>query len=196
MATTRISRQHVLHRGGSNQVQEEISVAESIRRVVTGHDAGGKSVVLSDGPPPQYHQMRGRSVGADFVEIWNVPKSVPLLTSAEAREPNGREFTIMPVAGHLLRIIDIYPRKDGGKRTVMHRTKTLDYVVVIEGEIVLVLDDSEVVLKKSDVVVQRGTNHAWENRSDNLTRMAFFHIDAEFGEELLDKLPKPLDLMR
>ena len=140
--------------------------------------------------------MQGAAVGADFYEMWHVSKAVPLLTSVEAREPNEREFTIMPAAGHLLRIIDIYPPSMGGKRTVMHRTKTLDYAVVIEGEIVLVLDDSEVVLKQGEVVVQRGTDHAWENRSDKLTRMAFFHIDAEFSEELLKKLPQPLNFMR
>jgi quercetin dioxygenase-like cupin family protein len=102
----------------------------------------------------------------------------------------------MPVSGHLFRIIDVYPPQLGGKRTVMHRTKSLDYAVVIEGEVVLVLEDSEVLLKKGDVVVQRGTNHAWENRSDKVTRMAFFHVDSEFSQELLVKLPKPLDLMR
>jgi len=166
------------------------------RRVVTGHDANGKSVVLSDGTPPQHHPMRGREVGADFYEMWNTTQLVPQLTSVEGREPSERDFTIMPVAGHLLRIIDIYPPKDGGKRTVMHRTRTLDYVVVIEGEVVLVLDDSEVTLKKGDVVIQRGTDHAWENRSDKTTRMAFFHIDAQFSDELLAKLPKPLQLMR
>jgi mannose-6-phosphate isomerase-like protein (cupin superfamily) len=171
-------------------------MAESIRRVVAGHDANGKSIVLSDGPPPQHHPMHGREVGADFFEMWSVETPVPELTSVEAREPNERAFTIMPIAGHLLRLIEIYPPKDGGKRTVMHRTKTLDYVVVIEGEIVLVLDDSEVILKKSDVVIQRGTDHAWENRSDKIARMAFFHIDAEFSDELLAKLPKPLELMR
>jgi mannose-6-phosphate isomerase-like protein (cupin superfamily) len=110
--------------------------------------------------------MRGPSVGADFIEMWNAPPAVPLLTSVEAREPNEREFTIMPVTGHLLRILEIYPPKAGGKRTVMHRTQTLDYVVVIEGDLVLLLDDSEVTLKQGDVLVQRGTNHAWENRSD------------------------------
>ncbi len=166
------------------------------RRVVTGHDRNGKSVVVCDGAPPQNHPMHGPAVGADFFELWSVPTPVPVLTSVEAREPNEREFTIMPVAGHLLRIIEIYPPQAGGKRTVMHRTKTLDYVVVIEGEVVLVLDDSEVVLKKSDVVIQRGTDHAWENRSDEVARMAFFHIDAEFSDELLGKLPKPLEFMR
>lgn len=166
------------------------------RRVVTGHDASGKSVVLSDGTPVQHHPMRGMNIGADFFEMWNTPRPVPELTSIEGREPAEREFTIMPVTGHLMRIIDIYPPQAGGKRTVMHRTQTLDYAVVIEGEVVLILDDSEVTLKKSDVVVQRGTNHAWENRSDKLARLAFFHISAEFSGELLAKLPKPLELMR
>jgi hypothetical protein len=170
-------------------------MAQQIRRVVTGHDADGKSVVLSDGPPPQHHPMQGPSVGADFVEIWSTPRPVPQLTSTEASEPNERAFTIMPPSGHLLRLISIYPPKDGGHRTVMHRTKTLDYVVVIEGEVVLILTDSEVVLKKGDVVVQRGTDHAWENRSDTVALMAFFHIDAEFSSELLAKLPQPLELM-
>jgi mannose-6-phosphate isomerase-like protein (cupin superfamily) len=140
--------------------------------------------------------MRGAAVGADFHEIWSISQSVPRLTSIEASEPNQREFTIMPASGHLLRILDVYPPQNGGKRTVMHRTETLDYVVVIQGEIVLVLEDSEITLRQGDVVVQRGTNHAWENRSDTLARLAFFHIAAEFDGELLAKLPQPLELMR
>jgi hypothetical protein len=166
------------------------------RRVVTGHDQNGKSVVLSDASPPQHHAMHGPAIGADFIEMWNAAQAVPLLTSVEPREPNEREFTIMPVAGHLLRILEVYPRRAGGKRTVMHRTQTLDYVVVIDGELVLLLDDSEVTLRRGDVVVQRGTSHAWENRSDEVARAAFFHIDARFSDELLAKLPKPLELMR
>ena len=171
------------------------------RRVVTGHDKNGKSVVLSDGPPPQNHPMHGSAIGADFFEMWNdtdvVPQltSVPLKAPAEPGDPSVRPFTIMPVAGHLIRVIDVYPPQMGGKRTIMHRTRTLDYAVVIEGEVVLVLEDSEVLLQKSDVVVQRGTIHAWENRSDKMARMVFFHIDAQFSDELLAKLPTPLELM-
>jgi hypothetical protein len=172
------------------------SMPQPIRRIVTGHDASGKSVILSVGAPPQHHPMRGAGIGAEFFEIWNAAQPVPRLTAVEAREPNEREFTIMPVTGHLLRILEVYPLRSGGKRTVMHRTKTLDYVVMIEGELVLILEDSEVVLHPGDAVVQRGTNHAWENRSDKPARAAFFHIDAEFGAELLAKLPQPLELMR
>ena len=135
-----------------------------IRRVVTGHDKDGKSVVLSDGPPPQNHPMHGTAIGADFFEMWGEPDLVPKLTSIPATEPNDRPFTIMPAAGHLIRIIDIFPPQMGGKRTVMHRTRS-------------------------------GTNHAWENRTDKMARMVFFHVDAQFSEELLAKLPKPLEFM-
>jgi hypothetical protein len=140
--------------------------------------------------------MHGVGVGADFHEMWSDADTVPELTSVSIREPNERPFTLMPETGHLLRILDVYPLKDGGKRTVMHRTRTLDYVVVIEGELVLILDDSEVVLMPGDVVVQRGTDHAWENRSGLIARAAFFHIDARFSAELLDTLPNPLVLLR
>ena len=66
----------------------------------------------------------------------------------------------------------------------MHRTKTIDYGIVLEGEIALILSDSEVCLKAGDVVVQRGTDHAWENRSDKPARMAFVLLDAEFDADL------------
>jgi mannose-6-phosphate isomerase-like protein (cupin superfamily) len=170
-------------------------MAAQARRVVTGHDAKGRSVKLSDGIPRQDHPMQGQAVGADFIEIWNTPEPVPTLTSEPENEPTARPFAIMPASGHLMRVIEIYPPRMGGKRTVMHRTRTLDYAVVIEGEVVLVLDDGETVLGPGSVVVQRGTDHAWENRSDEVTRMAFFHIAAEFADELLAKLPQPLALM-
>ncbi|MGZ5859822.1 MAG: cupin domain-containing protein [Croceibacterium sp.] len=170
-------------------------MAAKARRVVTGHDADGRSIKLSDGIPPQDHPMQGGEIGADFIEIWNTPDAVPKLTSEPASEPTNRPFAIMPASGHLMRMIEIYPPRRGGKRTVMHRTRTLDYAVVIEGEVVLALDDGETVLGPGSVVVQRGTDHAWENRSDEVTRMAFFHIAAEFTDELLAKLPQPLVLM-
>ncbi len=74
----------------------------------------------------------------------------------------------MPPTGRLLRIIEVHPPKDGGRLTVMHRTRTFDGVVAIEGEIVLVLDDREAVLRSGGAAVQRAASHAWENRSDSL----------------------------
>lgn len=102
----------------------------------------------------------------------------------------------MPASGHLLRILEVFPAKDGGRPTAMHRTSTLDYVVVIEGEIVLTLDDGDVTLRQGDVVVQRGTDHAWENRSGAVARLAFFHLATSFSDELLAKLPQPLKLLK
>ena len=66
-------------------------------------------------PPPQHHPMHGIGVGADFHEMWSEAGTIPELTSGVAREPNERPFTIMPAAGHLLRILDVYPLKDGGQ---------------------------------------------------------------------------------
>ena len=170
-------------------------MVNTTRRVVTGHDRRGKSIVLSDGAPPQNHRMHGPAVGADFHEMWGEAESVPELSSVPVREPNERAFTLMPPTGHLMRILDVHPLSVGGKRTAMHRTRTLDYVVVIAGELVLILDDSEVILKPGDVVVQRGTDHAWENRGASVARAAFFHVDARFGEALLASLPQPLALL-
>jgi len=170
-------------------------MARAARRVVTGHDASGKSVILSDGPPPQNHPMQGRSVGADFIEMWNTI-AAPAPISLREPEPNERPFRMMPAPGGLIRLIDIYPLSQRGQRTVMHRTKTIDCVVVIEGELTLLLDDgSETTLHPSDVVIQRGTNHAWENRGASVCRAVFMHFEGEFAPELRARLPEKLDLM-
>jgi quercetin dioxygenase-like cupin family protein len=79
--------------------------------------------------------------------------------------PNGTRFAV----------IDFPP----GNRPHMHRTETIDYVIVIEGEIEMDMDDSTVKLKAGDIMVQRGTNHAWANRSGKRARVAFVLIDAE-----------------
>ena len=164
------------------------------RRIVTGHDENGKSIVIADGKPPQNHAMN--SGGAEFIEIWNSPQATPTLTARPASEPTMREFAMMPATGHLLRIIDIYPQSEGGSATPMHRTATLDYAVVIEGEITLILDDEERTLGPGSVIVQRGTDHAWENRTAKRTRMAFFHLAAQFDPELRKTLPDDRPLMR
>ncbi len=74
--------------------------------------------------------------------------------------------------------------KAGGPHPLMHRTETVDYGIVIEGEMTLVVDQGETLLHAGDVVVQRGTNHAWANRSDRSCRMAFVLIDGRFADGL------------
>jgi uncharacterized cupin superfamily protein len=66
----------------------------------------------------------------------------------------------------------------------MHRTETVDYTVCLEGEIVMVLDDSEVLIRHGDSVIQRGTNHAWSNRSNAVCRMMFVLVDGTFEADI------------
>ena len=73
---------------------------------------------------------------------------------------------------------------------LMHRTESVDYGIVIDGEMTLVLDDSEVLLKQGSVVVQRGTNHAWANRSGRPCRMLFVLVDGTFEPSIAEALAK------
>jgi quercetin dioxygenase-like cupin family protein len=155
------------------------------KRIITGHDENGKSVALRVEAP-----VHARSVpGADFFEIWATPASPAPITATEP-EPTSAQPKIHPApGGSTVRVIDFLPASQDGTRSPMHRTRTVDYGIVLEGEMVLILTDSEVPLKAGDIVIQRGTDHAWENRSDHLARMAFILLDGEFAPELLEILP-------
>jgi hypothetical protein len=168
------------------------------RRIVTGHDDRGRSVVLSDGMPPN---IRDKGSGVDFLEIWNTVGTPAPIRSKEAEPTDGPLQVAPPPLGTRIRLNDFYPghirklppRADG-RHPMMHRTRSIDYGIVLEGEIYLILDDSEVLLHSGDVVVQRGTDHAWENRSDRVARMAFILVDGAFSAELRQMLPDKLEL--
>lgn len=162
------------------------------RRIITGHLPDGRSVVLSDSPVPHVRSLPG----AQFDEVWSVPSAQVVLGLEPAGEPTSGEAQIAlgSGAGNLIRAIDFAPPSGGGSRSPMHRTKTLDYGIVLEGEITLILDDGETLLKAGDVVIQRGTDHAWENRSDAPAKMVFVLIDAEFDPEL-SKLVEGKEIM-
>jgi mannose-6-phosphate isomerase-like protein (cupin superfamily) len=170
-------------------------MSHGFRRIVTGHDLVGRSVVLSEHWPDQTHAMSGPAIGANFHEIWREESAVPELSANPPAEPTAAPFQLMPSAGHLIRMLEVYPLSQGGFRTAMHRTRTIDYVVVLSGELVLILDDGERTLKAGDVVIQRGTDHAWENRSETLARAMFIHIDARFSADLRAVLPEKLHLL-
>jgi len=162
----------------------------TLRRIVTGHDKRGKSIAVSEGPPPNGLKIPDRGVA--FYEIWNTDDGPAPITATEA-EPTNRPVELAPKPrGTVIRILDFLPgfsQKASGNPPFMHRTETIDYGIVLEGEMFLILDDSELHLKAGDVVVQRGTDHAWENRSDKLARMAFVLIDGAFSQELKASLP-------
>jgi quercetin dioxygenase-like cupin family protein len=150
------------------------------RRVVTGHDEQGSSVFLQDGPPPV---ARTAPDGAYFFELWNTD-AVPAAIAATEPEPTERDLTVPPAPGGTKIRINEFPP---GVISPTHRTETVDYGIVLEGEVVLVLDhEQERVLKPGDVVVQRGTDHRWENRADRVARMAFILVDGAFTGELVD----------
>jgi naringenin degradation protein FdeH len=153
------------------------------RRVVTGHDADGRSVVLADGPTPKTHAIPS----ATFHELWNTTAAPAPIAPAEPREPTERPLVTPPDAnGTIVRVVDMAP----GSRSPMHRTETIDYGIVLAGAVTLVLDDgSETSLGPGDVVVQRGTDHAWVNPTDEPTRMVFVLVDGRFDDELRSRLP-------
>lgn len=151
------------------------------RRVVTGHDSRGVSVFASDGPVAV---TRNAPDGAYFYEIWSTD-AMPAPVAAAEPDPTLTALTVPPPPnGTKIRINEFPP----GAVSPVHRTQTVDYGIVLSGEVVLVLDDSETVLRPGDVVVQRGTSHRWENRTDGISRMAFILIDGAFAPDLLDTL--------
>jgi quercetin dioxygenase-like cupin family protein len=156
------------------------------RRIVTGHDAAGRSVVLSDAPTPKTLDIGT----AAFHEIW-VTDETPVPIAATEPEPTDRPVrTPPPRGGVIVRFTEMAP----GAEAPMHRTETLDVGVVLEGETWLLLDDgSETRVGPGDAVVQRGTNHAWANRSDTPVRMMFVLIDGAIGDELAASVG-PLEL--
>jgi quercetin dioxygenase-like cupin family protein len=147
------------------------------RRIVTGHDEAGRSVVLSDAPTPKTLDIGT----AAFHEIW-ITDATPATIAATEPEPTDRPVrTPAPAGGVLVRFTEMAP----GAEAPMHRTETVDVGVVLEGETWLLLDDgSETRLGPGDAVVQRGTNHAWANRSDRPVRMMFVMIDGAITDEL------------
>ena len=189
-------------------------MVNSVRRVVTGHDPSGKAVVLTDGAPPVV-VTNAVQPGLAFHELWNTPE-MPAPIAASCAEPTlEHSGTAPPRGGTVIRFVDLPPegpagpqldqeqarrlfsavglaenadRHKAGKHPLMHRTQSIDYGIVLSGEIVLLLDDSEVHLKAGDVVIQRGTNHAWSNRTGEICRMAFILTDGRFEPGLADRL--------
>lgn len=141
-----------------------------IRRVVTGHDKDNKAVVVSDAPATNYKVAGGGAVSTMMWCTDAMPADIAGDEDMGARiigtppPPNGTRFAVIE-----------FPPGAPGK---MHRTETMDYVVVISGEIDMDMDDSTVHLKAGDILIQNGTNHSWVNRGTETCRVAFVLIDA------------------
>lgn len=144
-----------------------------LRRVVTGHD-GNVAKVLIDAPAKN---AKYPSPGTVSTLIWSTDWAPAGIAAGTDIEDMGARIigTAPPANGTRFAVIDFPP----GNKPHMHRTETVDYVIVLDGEIEMDMDDSTVKLKAGDIMVQRGTNHAWANRSTARARVAFVLIDAE-----------------
>lgn len=166
------------------------------RRVVTGHDPNRKAMVIMDGEAGNVKVRQATGICATL--LWRTDSTPTELSDTDAAD---RETGVNPpLTGSIFRIVEFPPEGDRGAGTSseevlremgvsaggdaprhpgMHRTQSIDYAVILKGEIDMMLDDSEVHLKAGDVVVQQGTNHAWANRGNEPCQIAFVLIGAQ-----------------
>jgi hypothetical protein len=175
-----------------------MALSKDIRRVVTTIDDNDKAVVLFDGPNPHNFERAHGTVSRLF---WATDQSPADLTGTADRAASVKGIA-PPVGGSVLRIVDFppttpemealdlnYQQQHVGelspkrglppRHPFMHRTRSVDYALVLSGEIDMLLDEGEIHLKAGDILVQQGTNHAWVNRSKEVCRIAFVLIDAK-----------------
>jgi mannose-6-phosphate isomerase-like protein (cupin superfamily) len=166
-----------------------------LRRIITGHNERGKSVVIAEklpfelgtlydmwetsGSPASYaleDALEGRRVKLEpptygtNLRFFRVDPDDPALGAEELEERVARGFAAIGAA---------HCRPDTSRSPHMHETGTIDYIIVLEGEVTLLLDEDEVDLKPFDVVIQRGTNHGWINKGGATALLAAVLIDAE-----------------
>lgn len=185
-----------------------------IHRVVTGHDIEGKSLAISNGPLSTIRELEALP-GMIFHEVWET-RGTPASVDNGPDPTAGPLSHQAPKHGTCIRFVDFPPDssyldqaearmkalfaevndvtaltvKPDSPHPMMHRSEAVDYAVVIEGEITIVLDGSEVRLTPGSVVVQRGTNHAWANRSDKFCRVLFVQIDGQYEPSIAAALAR------
>jgi uncharacterized cupin superfamily protein len=174
-----------------------------IRRIVTEDDAEGRSRIVEDAPAAAVRTVAERP-GYRSVNLWRTGEA-PVRINAPDAASDHKGILPPKHGGTLLRIIDFPPEpadpaerrrriqatfggmfsdathdKREGAHPGMHRTETVDYAIILEGEIWAVMDQGETLMRAGDVLIQRGTNHAWANRSQETARIAFVLMDGKF----------------
>lgn len=172
-----------------------------VRRIVTANDEGGRSYILSDGPTPHVLESapeRGLS------DLWAMFEGGPDTETPDGADrpivlspaPGGntfRFFQLPPVArsGELEgNAGDVFEKMgaravwtEGAKHPAMHRTWSIDYIILLKGQVKLILDDAETVMNPFDVVIQRETNHAWQNLGEEPALLMAVLIDTGAGRQ-------------
>jgi hypothetical protein len=182
-----------------NETSDTGGTLPPIRRIVTGDDASGRSRIVEDAPATSIRTVAERP-GYRAVNVWRTEETPAKIISPDTTA-NHRGI-LPPKNGTILRIIDFPPEpadpaerkrriqatfggifsdathdKREGAHPGMHCTETVDYAILLEGEIWSVMDEGETLMRAGDVLIQRGTNHAWANRSQKTARIAFVLID-------------------
>lgn len=141
-----------------------------VQRVVTGHDAQGRAIFKSEDETPTKFIPTG---DAAFLLLWTT-ETVPADLNDET-DGRFRDAGLTINQGSVIRIVDMLP----GKESPMHRTNSIDYGIILSGEIELELDDgAKKTVREGGIVIQRGTNHLWRNVTDTPCRIAFILIEA------------------
>ena len=162
-----------------------------VRRIVTGENAFGKSVFVSDGPTPNHTTDPGTPSAQ---VVWVTGEAA---ASGDDPAPAGQAFAFHSKGGSLLRVVDFPPDetydtahlarfldehgvrdKSDARHFWFHKTQSLDYAIVLDGEIYALMDEGETLMRAGDILIQRATNHSWSNRSGKPCRMAFVLLDA------------------
>lgn len=173
-------------------------MASTFRRVVTGHDENGVAVVVSDADATHLLERENRP-GVRLTNFW-ISDGTPAEYDGPEETCEGNFVLHPPRGGSVFRCVEFGPEDpevmakvdgkaafaemgaganivEGARHPYMHRTDSVDYAIILQGEIDMLLDDSEVHLKAGDIVVQRGTNHAWANRGAQPCIIAFVLVD-------------------
>ena len=178
-----------------------------IRRVVSGHDKDGKSVFVMDGKAPNLLEMASMP-GVALTDLWRTG-TTPASNAGNADAATGRIKLEPPADGTILRIVEFPPDSrwrnsaDASKAfasigaggapdhasadAMMHATATVDYIIVLKGEIWAILDEGEKLLRQGDVLIQRGTNHSWSVRTKEPCVIAAVLIGAKPAGRLARK---------
>ena len=176
--------------------RREMDFGFELRRIITGHNDKGRSIVTLDGPPGgQIGNLRDiwNSVGSDVDSLSSEDRgAMPVTLSPEPGGHKFRWFLVPPVDPSIseeefAKIVKArfaamgaeHEQPDTRRHPAMHKTETIDYIILLSGNVTLLLDEDERDLKPYDVVVQRGTNHAWVNKGTEPALLCAILIDAD-----------------
>jgi hypothetical protein len=173
-------------------------MVQKIRRVVTGLNAAGQSIFIADGDAAAVKEMDSMP-GLALTDFWET-RTTPADNSGNTEVTDRPVVLEPPAGGTLFRMVEFPPdsawkgkadsaeafasigaghAKDAGNDDpMMHKTATIDYLIVVKGEIWAILDTGEVCLRPGDVMIQRGTNHSWSVRTDEPCLLAAVLVNA------------------